>query len=220
MTESGADDGAALFGGVALLERAVCYALGCLQLVGADALTHVTPCSEWDLTALLWHLDDALVTMLEGVTGRRVELGDAWGALPPAGDPVAVVRSHARELIGACSRAEQARRTVAIGGLPVSTALVATTGAIEIAVHGWDVAQACGRHRPLPPLLATDLLEVVPLLVTAADRPDRFGAPVELPRRANPADRLVAFLGRNPHRALVNRAGSWLCAPLTLSPSR
>lgn len=219
MSETGAGGGA-LLGGVALLERAVYYALGCLQLVGVDALTHATPCPEWDLTALLWHLDDTLVAMLEGVTGRRVELGDAWGTLPPVGDPVGVVRSHARELIGACSRAEQSRRTVAIAGLPISTALVATTGAIEIAVHGWDVAQSCGRHRPLPPRLATELLELVPLFVTGPDRPGRFGAPVELPRGASPADRLVAFLGRNPHRALVNRAGSWLCAPLTLSSSR
>jgi uncharacterized protein (TIGR03086 family) len=207
----------ALLGGVALLERAVCYALGCLQLVGVDVLTHATPCPEWDLTALLWHLDDALVAMLEAVVGCRIELGDSWGALPPAGDPVGVVRAHARELVGACSRAEHARGTVEIGGLPVSTALVATTGAIEIAVHGWDVAQSCGRHRPLPPLLATDLLELAPLFVTGPDRPGRFGPQVELPRGANPADRLVAFLGRNPHRALVNRAGSWLCAPLTLS---
>lgn len=220
MSDDEVDGAAPLHGGVALLERAVSYALGSLHLVTRDALSRVTPCRDWDLAALLWHLDDALVAMLEAVTGRRVELGDTWGALPPAGDPVGAVRSHARELIGACSRAERARRTVAIGGLPVSTALVATTGAIEIAVHGWDVAQACGRHCPLPPSLATDLLELVPLFVSDGDRPGRFGPPVELPRRASPADRLVAFLGRNPHRALVNRAGSWLCAPLTLSANR
>lgn len=219
MTEPGADGAGPLHGGVALLERAVSYALGCLQLVSRDSLARVTPCPEWDLAALLWHLDDALVAMLETVTGGRVELPEAGGALPPAADPVDALRSHARELVGACSRAERVRPAVAIAGLTVSTALVATTGAIEVAVHGWDVAQACGRHRPLPPVLATDLLEIVPLFVTDADRPGRFAAAVELPRGASPADRLIAFLGRNPHRALVNRAGSWLCAPLTLSSS-
>ncbi|MBO0827790.1 MAG: TIGR03086 family protein [Streptosporangiales bacterium] len=219
MSESGARDGA-LLGGVALLERAVSYALGSLHLVTRDALAHATPCPWWDLGALLWHLDDAVVSMLEAVTGAEVALGDSWGVQPPAGDPVGAVRSHARELIGACSRAEQSRCAVAIAGLTVSTALVATTGAVEIAVHGWDAAQACGRHRPLPASLAADLLEVVPLFVTDADRPGRFAPPVELPRRASPADRLVAYLGRNPHRALVNRAGSWLCAPLTLSHTR
>jgi uncharacterized protein (TIGR03086 family) len=75
---------------------------------------------------------------------------------------------------------------------------VTSVGAVEIAVHGWDVAQACGHPRPIPPQLAKELLRLAPLLVTDADRPGRFAAPVAVPAHASPGDRLVAFLGRDP----------------------
>ena len=67
-----------------------------------------------------------------------------------------------------------------------------------MAVHGWDVARACGRDRPVPPSLAEELLDLSPLFVSAADRPGRFAPPVDVPPLAGPGDRLVAFLGRRP----------------------
>jgi len=82
------------------------------------------------------------------------------------------------------------------GDLPAG--IVCGTGALEIAVHGWDLARACGHHRPVPPALAADLLEVAELLVVDADRPDRFAPPVAWPAPAGPGERLLAFLGRYP----------------------
>jgi hypothetical protein len=65
-------------------------------------------------------------------------------------------------------------------------------------VHGWDISRACGRHRPIPPTLASDLLTICPLLVTQATRHPQFGAPVAVSPLASASDRLVAFLGRRP----------------------
>jgi hypothetical protein len=76
--------------------------------------------------------------------------------------------------------------------------LLAAVGAVEIAVHGWDVAQACGRPRPLPPALAADLFPVARCVVADGDRGVRFAEPVGVPTRSCPGDRLVAFLGRRP----------------------
>jgi hypothetical protein len=59
--------------------------------------------------------------------------------------------------------------TVADRRLPCP--IVATTGALEVAVQGWDVARACGHDREIPAGLADQLLELAPLIVTAADRP-------------------------------------------------
>lgn len=208
MTDSG-EGAAALVGGVALLERAVSYLLGNLQLVTPDALAHATPCPAWDLHALLDHLDDSLLALHE-----VADIGSACVQPPPpydgGADPVRTVRNRACRLVGAWAAAD-GRHPVAVGGLPLSAATVCVTGAVEVAVHGWDVAQASGRHRPVPAQLASELLELAPLFVTPADRPERFAAAVTLPPGASPGDRLVAFLGRHPHLALVNRAGSWLC---------
>jgi uncharacterized protein (TIGR03086 family) len=78
--------------------------------------------------------------------------------------------------------------------------MVAVTGAIEITVHGWDIAVACGRTRPVPPGLATVLLTAAQLLVPPDTRPGLFADPVALPGPASPGDQLVAFLGRRPFR--------------------
>jgi hypothetical protein len=61
MTEARA--AATLFGGVALLERAVAYTLGQLQAVSAAVLPRSTPCQAWDVRELLVHMDDSLATM-------------------------------------------------------------------------------------------------------------------------------------------------------------
>jgi len=74
--------------------------------------------------------------------------------------------------------------------------VVACTGAVEIAVHGWDVRAARGRGGPIPPALAAQMLRLCPLLV--AGREGLFGAPVHVPSQASPGDRLVAYLGRTP----------------------
>ena len=99
---------------------------------------------------------------------------------------------------GYCSR--RPRRFVAVGGLPCPAGLVACTGAVEIAVHGWDVSAARGRGGPIPPALATRMLRLCPLLV--AGREGLFGVPVEVPAQASPGDRLVGYLGRHPGAAI------------------
>jgi hypothetical protein len=71
-------------------------------------------------------------------------------------------------------------------------------GAIEIAVHGWDISRACGQHRPIPDALAASLLAVAPLLIPETGRYPLFSPPVTATAQAGPGDRLVAYLGRKP----------------------
>jgi len=68
--------------------------------------------------------------------------------------------------------------------------------ALEIAVHGWDMSQACGHRRPIPQPLAAGLLTLAPLLVPETGRHPLFAAPATVPPGAGPSDRLAAFLGR------------------------
>jgi uncharacterized protein (TIGR03086 family) len=174
------------------LDRAVAYALGSLNVVTLDRLTSTTPCRGWDLTALLRHLDDSLAALHEGLTFGRV------AALPtPAdvgGDLVACVRARAVQLIGQ----SESSSTVTIAERELPRGVLAVVGALELTVHGWDIARACGLDRPIPPRLAAELLAVAPMVVTEATRPEQFGVPVMLSRAASNADRLIAFLGRDP----------------------
>ncbi|WP_165964572.1 hypothetical protein [Actinomadura sp. KC216] len=91
---------------------------------------------------------------------------------------------------------ESAITLVMIADCPLPTGVLTGAGALEVTVHGWDVARSCGHERPIPPGLAEGILELCPLVVADLDRPARFAPPAEVPPRSSPGDRLVAFLGR------------------------
>jgi len=184
-------------GGVELLERALSYALGSLHLVTPPAMTHPTSCRHWNLGALLRHLDDSLMALHEAVAIGQVDIEASDDDRDPTVDPVATLRNRACLLLGAWTNADSPQG-ISIADHSLATDIVTGAGALEIAVHGWDIAQAVGAHRPIPPALAEELLLLAPLLVTDADRPGHFAAPVEVPSRSGPGDRLVAFLGRHP----------------------
>jgi uncharacterized protein (TIGR03086 family) len=185
-------------GAIALLASAISYALGaCVQLAPGE-MTLPTPCPDWDLEALLAHLAASMADLESALrTGHLdLELDDPAAPDPDGDAPVEVLRDRAANLLFACYAHHGPGRLVLVGGLPLPAGIVACTGAVEIAVHGWDVCMARGRGGPIPPALATRMLRLGPLLVTG--REGLFGAPVQVPSQAGPGDQLVAYLGRNP----------------------
>lgn len=198
---TGARTAEALFGGVALLERAVYYTLGQLQAVTPAALPRATPCQGWNLRALLEHMNDSLAAMQEAMALSHVSPADDAGDAATAGNGtaaglVAGLRARGCQLLGTLASSEE--NLVWVGGYPVPVRIVASAGAIDVTVHGWDVGRACGSGAPIPADLALNLLKIAPLLVSGADRPGRFGGPVAVPPDADPADQLLGYLGRDP----------------------
>lgn len=185
-----------MFADLGLLERAISYTLGSLHLVRDDLLGRHTPCRRWDLRTLLAHLNDSLAALQQALDAGSVPLRPSEQDGPDA-DPVRCARSRASGLLGACTSTDPPA-AVWIAERPVSTRVVSGTGALELAVHGWDIAVACGTRRPIPPPLAEQVLRLCPMLVTDADRPERFAEPVAIERTGGPGDRLIAFLGRQP----------------------
>ena len=188
---------AVVTGGVALLERAMAYTLGGLLLVTPGAMSDPTPCDDWDLRALLLHMNDSLLTLHEAIAVGHLDDDDDYG--DPALDPVASLRNRACAMIGAWANARDPG-DISIVDRVLTPGIVAAAGAVEVTVHGWDVARACGQDRPLPRSLAEELLDLCQLLVSDADRPTRFAPRTDLTMEpGSPSDRLVAFLGRRPH---------------------
>jgi uncharacterized protein (TIGR03086 family) len=136
---------------VGLLERVIGSALGSVAAVTPRLLSHPTPCSNWDLQALLQHVNDSLAALCEGIDTGRIGPDPADDGHGLAADPVATFRDRARRLLGACTGAGRHDRLIAIVDRPLPAGVVAGTGAIELAVHGWDISRACGQHRPIPP---------------------------------------------------------------------
>ena len=184
----------ALRGATGLLERAIGYTRASLQLVTPDQLAHGTPCPGWDLSALLHHMSDGLAALQEAAERGRVPLR-ACGLDDGSIEIVTILRAQACSLLGAWSDTDAAGE-VCVGDRALPTLLLASAGAIEITVHSWDVASACGRAALPPGSLAEELLELAPLLVSDADRPGRFAAPRPVSLLAAPGERLLAFFGR------------------------
>ncbi|MGB0101493.1 MAG: TIGR03086 family metal-binding protein [Nocardioides sp.] len=188
---------ATLDGCVGLLDRSLVYTCARLGEVRDDELDRPTPCADWDLADLLAHMDDALDAFTEAAGGSVGRPGDR--DLPvSASTSVCSIRAKATALRGIWSRPTPGDVVIeaATGPLDLHTPLLVATAALEVAVHGWDVARATGVGRPVPPELARDLLPMALALVGPADRGVRFAA--ERPVRADAsADvRLLAYLGR------------------------
>jgi uncharacterized protein (TIGR03086 family) len=186
--------------GPALLERAVGYTRASLQLVATGDLRAPTPCAGWDLLSLLQHMNDSLAAFTDAADIGYVDLVPVRGEASGSESLLAQVlvdrlKTRACALLGAWAH-HPGLEQVLVADHDLRSDLLAAAGSLEIAVHGWDVARACGVDRPLPAGLALELLEVVPVLVSRDDRPARFAAPLPAPLHARPSTRLLAALGR------------------------
>jgi uncharacterized protein (TIGR03086 family) len=186
-----------LLDGPDLLERAVSYTRTSLQLVAGAELHAPTPCRGWDLLTLLHHMNDSLAAFTDAADIGYVDLVPVRGEADALALQVLVdrLRSRACALLAAWSH-HPGPGQVQVADRAMRSDLLAAAGSLEIAVHGWDVARACGVDRPLPASLARELLDAVPLLVVAADRPVRFAPALDVPLHARPSTRLLAALGR------------------------
>lgn len=184
-----------------LLESAVNYTMAAAGAITPEMLSYSTPCHGWDLEALLDHLTDSMEAFHEALTTRALRTTRTPANVRPVHDPVARLYDQAERLLAASAAAVPGEHLVYVGDRELSATLVALTGAIEIAVHGWDISVACGTRRSIPPDLAANLLPAAPILIPTHTRPGLFAAPVRLPGPAQPGDHLVAFLGRQPYHA-------------------
>ncbi|MGL5931057.1 MAG: maleylpyruvate isomerase family mycothiol-dependent enzyme [Dermatophilaceae bacterium] len=197
---------------VELVERALAFTRGALAGVSDAEAGAATPCGRWTLTELLVHLVDSLEVVTELALGRVSAAGpppesvrpellaqhlrvlgcallDGWvtrASGPDAGD--VVVHDGRAGHDGGARRGGRAR-------LDVGTA--SGLAALEVAVHGWDVARARGVATPFPPLLAAALLPVAAVVVPVHGRGGLFAPPLR-PPATDPASVLLAHLGRDP----------------------
>jgi len=179
-----------------LLERAIGYTRIQLQVITPAMLCRPTPCTGWSLETLLDHMADSLDALTDAADLRSVTLAMASGPTFSPVDAVERLRERACSLLGAWSSVAH-DDDVEIGDRALSSSLLACAGALEVAVHGWDVSQTTGAREPIPAALARDLLTWADVLVTDGDRPVRFDYPLEGPS-VGPSSRLLRLLGREP----------------------
>ena len=185
------------------LERAVASTAEIVKATPADRLDVPTPCSEWDVRALLNHVIGTL-WLAEGLFGdQHPRYPMAPGSLPPAdlagGDPAAAYAEAATAALAAAAAGDALTRlhVTPLGEMPGPGLAGFTT--LDILVHGWDLAKATGQPAALEDGLARHVLGFASQALTGqAARAGRIGPAVPVPAGAPVTDQLAGFLGRQP----------------------
>jgi len=182
-----------------LLEQAVDYSLDALDTVRPEFLSHPTPCRDWNLQMLLGHASESVAALQEGLDAERIGLYPAdHGQI--ALDSAQIFRLRLVRLLDAWTSMKSRARAVEVAGQALPASVVAGVAALEITIHGWDIAEAGEHHRPIPPDLALALFAISPLLMPDGNRHPLFAAPILVSKAAGPSERLLAFLGRRVAR--------------------
>jgi uncharacterized protein (TIGR03086 family) len=170
-----------------MYERAATDAAAMACRVTDDQMTLITPCREWDVSALLQHMSGGAAYLMGamGVPGN----GLRWP------DP-AVVTACADVLRrpGALER-----RCMSPAGFEWSVAEAAGGTAMDQLIHTWDLAVAVGADRHLEAEVLEAVVEMfLPQMPEIGRRAGLVGPPVPVPTGASAQDRLLGAMGRNP----------------------
>jgi uncharacterized protein (TIGR03086 family) len=188
----------------AQLNRSASSTMEVLRQVRAEQLALPTPCSSWDVRALIDHFVGSArwwAAMLDGTAGDDPHPGSAAPDFA-AGDCLASYEESLRIAKAAFTADGALERVVRMPQGEFPGVLLLGFAATDQFVHGWDLARAIGLPTAgLDPELAETLLAQARLAVTADYRgPDVvavFGPERPAPVGAPASDRLAAFLGRS-----------------------
>lgn len=172
------------------------WVAGLVDAVRPDQLADPTPCSEYDVEALVKHLF--------GVAGRIVAMGGGRPAdsVPPTiaalpDDVGAAYRSLVEQGRRAWADPASLSRSVEAPFGRVPGAAVLGVYLAENLTHGWDLATATGQEPEADPALVAPAHAAMQRALPAAGREHApFDPPVEPAADAGPTERLANWSGR------------------------
>lgn len=170
-----------------------------VRAVRPDQWDAPTPCTEWDVRALVNHLvvEQLWVPLLlDGATVGDIGSGFDGDQLgdDPAGawQRASAAARAAFEVSGALQRPVE----LSYGRRPADGYCREMT--LDLGVHAWDLARGIGADERLDPALAAELLDLVAPQALALAASGLFADAVPVPDDADPQTRLLAVLGRRP----------------------
>jgi uncharacterized protein (TIGR03086 family) len=171
---------------VVLFERAAGGAVAMAAQVRPEQLALATPCTEWDVGALLAHMQGGTGYLL-GALGAETHPDEQYGAA------VARCVDSLRDA-GALER-----NCMSPAGFEWSVAEATAGTAMDQLVHTWDLAVAMGAERKLDPELVDAVVAMfLPQIPEIGRTAGIVGPEVAVPSDASAQDRLLGAMGRHP----------------------
>lgn len=183
---------------VELHRRAVAEFDARVRTVGDDKWDRPTPCTEWDVRALVNHLvneDKWTRPLLEGSTIE--EVGDAFDGDLLGDDPKGAWTTAAREARAAVDAvANDLDRKVNVSWGQISAREYIGQLWTDHLIHAWDLARGSHTDDKLDPELVQICLEMSAPQEEMLKSSGAFGEKVVPPRGADAQTRLLAIFGR------------------------
>jgi uncharacterized protein (TIGR03086 family) len=155
--------------------------------VQPDQRSLPTPCSEWDVAALLKHMSAGALYLM-GAMGLA-DTGPTW-------PDYAAVNACANAL---CRPGALEQRCVSPAGFEWSVAEAAAGTAMDQLIHTWDLAVAVGADRKLDGDLVDAAVGMfLPKMPEVGRQAGLVGPAVPVPAGASAQSRLLGAMGRNP----------------------
>lgn len=167
--------------------------------VPVERMSGRTPCSGWDVRALINHW---VLYTSHGLEHRalREQLPEALTERDFAAEPD-WAEAYAAQLdraVAAWADPAVWEGDVDLGFAAVPATEIAALVTKEMAVHGWDVAAATGQEFQVAEELGEMLLQVVDEHAEMYRQYDGFAEPVTVPESAPAFHRALALSGRDP----------------------
>jgi len=173
---------------VTIYETATTQARTVLQRVKPEQMKQSTPCSEWDVEALINHLVSAQNGIAGTVSGSQV----AAGSTPlETLDAAVLAMVAAAKAPGGLEKKVQGRQ----GEVPAGQML--NIGIMDVSLHTWDLAKATGQDTTLDPRVVEHIFPAVEEMAQRGPSP-AFATPTESPANASRQDKMIALSGRTP----------------------
>ncbi len=184
-----------------MLAQAFASTAGVLSGVDVQKLDGSTPCASWRVRELVNHIvGGATYFAVTAETGEAPAGGDVPDFCE--GDFVTEFNRGAARAVKAFEADGVMDKMMKLPFADLPGGAYINIASIDTFTHGWDLAKATGQSTDLDPGLATQLLAIaegfLPDDLRGPDGQAPFGPRVEAPVGACPADRLAAFLGRQP----------------------
>ncbi len=174
---------------VEMFERAATRSAALARSVASNQMSAATPCTDWDVAALLDHMAGGPGYLLGalGVEGQSRPWPDASvveGCVEALRQPGALER-----------------RCLSPAGFEWSVMEAAAGTAMDQLIHTWDLAVALGADRSLDPEVTAAVVAMfLPDMPEVGRQAGLVGPAVEVDAAASPQDRLLGAMGRDPRR--------------------
>ncbi|MDH4111467.1 MAG: TIGR03086 family metal-binding protein [Actinomycetota bacterium] len=174
-----------------------------VRVIRPDQWSNATPCTEWDVRALVDHLVYETLWVPDLVAGKTLqEVGDRYEGERLGDDPIAAWTSAKSSAVAgvAASRFDMPVHT---SGGQLTADEYLTQMLFDAVIHGWDLSKGVKTDHAIPDDVAQDLEEWFAPQVEQMLAARIIARPVALSEDTDAATRLIALSGRDPYHPIA-----------------